>query len=484
MTDAPSGGGFIGQARRTACLRGRGRSSNPFWLFRLTLFALWASQILWIGTAAAQSPDPATSYAFAKASPLLVFDGPALSGGRKQSFEFGKAYEVSEQTSEYVKLKLPSGAFAYARAAHVTTVRSPRWLTTTPGYNKAERARVQLWESAAKLGQFLSGINTAGSQADYEEHLEDAPSFPLMLPAIETDTLDLLGGSRQVKIVSVMMPISREMYQALEASTSALQKKLDLHFLVDVSGSTKDFLEGTMSGLSRALRRNEDLSRQIDSIVVTKFGVSRSEASSFVGKVSLKDLDSIVWHPSGTDQTTSGEREPLIEGLAAMNAGLRSDGDAASVLIILSGADVELAGYVGAQGKTVAIENLEMKLPREAAAIFAQITPEPSEDLRNASLRIRNVSQVRYLEYEEALADAVVKELTRIAAGLKARFAPAAFTAVAKAAQERRMMPFLPREWTPGAGLPARQAYAAQSDWYTARLWLALDTLIWKETTP
>jgi hypothetical protein len=44
------------------------------------------------------------------------------------------------------------------------------------------------------------------------------------------------------------------------------------------------------------------------------------------------------------------------------------------------------------------------------------------------------------------------------------------------------MMTFLPRVLTPTSSLPARQAYAAQSDWYTIRLWLTVDDLIWKET--
>jgi hypothetical protein len=60
--------------------------------------------------------------AFAKASPLLVFEDPSLTNGRKQDFEFGNPYEVIDQSSEFVMIKLSDGTQAYVRSAHVTTL--------------------------------------------------------------------------------------------------------------------------------------------------------------------------------------------------------------------------------------------------------------------------------------------------------------------------------------------------------------------------
>ena len=444
-----------------------------------------------IGLIAQVSPPAASvpassvvSYVYAKASPLLVYDSPVQTDGRKENFEFGTAYEVSEQTSEHVKIKLRDGKLAYVRAAHVTAVPSPRWLTATSGYNRAERARIQLWESTVKLGDFLSGINTAGSQWDYEEYFDAAPTFQLKLPIVEQDNLDLLGGRRPVKVVSVLLPISKQTYQAFEDAKVIPAKELGLHFLVDVSGSTKDFLETATAGISKALGRNEDLRKRVTSMTVTTFGASSSTKSSFLGKFTLKNFQDFVWHRPGVDQTTNGEREPLLDGLVAMNTGLQSDRTAAQMLVVLSGADVELSGHVSALGKSVSIENIDLKPSGEAGAIFAQITPEPGSDLRNASQRLRNISAPRYIEYSDALADEVIAELVRNTTSQKAvSLGVEAFGKAAKAAHDKRMMAFLPRVLTPNSSLPARQNYAAQSDWYTVRLWLTLDQLIWTETT-
>jgi hypothetical protein len=130
------------------------------------------------------------------------------------------------------------------------------------------------------------------------------------------------------------------------------------------------------------------------------------------------------------------------------------------------------------------MENLELTQPTDAAAIFAQVTPEPGDDLRNASRQLRNISRMRYIGYSESLADDVVAELIRTAEAHKTvSIGAEAFGSVAKAAHGKQMMAFLPRVLTPSSSLPARQTYAAESDWYTVRLWLTLDQLIWKETT-
>lgn len=429
------------------------------------------------------SNNLADTYAFANSSPIVVFDSPALTGGHKENFEFGKAYEVDEHTSDYVRIKLQNGTLAYLRAAHVTTVRSPRWLATTPAYNMSERELIRFWESADRLKGFLSGANTTGSRWDYEEYFDSAPQFQLKLPILETHTGNLLNGGRQVKVISVMLPISQAMQQAFESAKSDFDKKLDLYFLVDVSGSTNEFLEESMGAFTRALSRNERLRNRVNSIVLTTFGAGRREKSTFVGKITPNELESFVWHRPRMLQASIGEREPLIDGLVAIGRGVRSDSDGIPVLIIMSGADVELAGYVASQGKSLTIENLDLKLSTDAAAIFVQITPEPGDDLRNASRQFPNVSRIIYLEYSDVLADDIVSNLLKITESLNARAVAAkALGTVAKAAHEKQTMAFLPRVLNSTSGLPTRQSYAKEADWYTARLWLAVHELIWKET--
>jgi hypothetical protein len=427
----------------------------------------------------AQATPPAgpAMFAFAKASPIQVSDSASLTDTRLQEFDFGKAYEATEEPGGSVKLKLRDDRFVYVRSSYVTMTRSPQWLTSTPAYNRADRARVQLWENPVKLIDFLSNPNTAGSRPDYEEFFDEAPGFQLKLPLVERDFVDMLNARRQARVVSVMMPISREMYQAFEAAKSASQRQLDLNLLIDVSGSTNGFLETITVGIVKAVNRNEQFGKRVRSTTVTTFGASRASKSSFLGKIGFGNLGNMVWHPSGVDQTTDGEREPLTDALVTMNANVRPDDATAQVLVILSGADVELATTTA--GKPLTLASLVPSLRSQPTALVAQITPEPGEDLKNASQQLRNLW--RYFDYSETMANDIVYELIRIAESRKDIPMDArSFGPVLKVANEKRMMTFLPR--LSSYGLPPRQAYAAQSNWSTTRLWLPVDELIWKES--
>jgi hypothetical protein len=428
--------------------------------------------------------EPIVAYAFAKASPLQVSDNPALTGGRYESFEFSTAYEVTEQKPEYVKFRRLDGSAGYVRPSHVSLVGFARWLTTTGGFGTAERARIRFWESSTKLGDLLSGTKPLTSQFDYQEFFEEAPNFPVALPIMESDTIDLLSGTRQVRIASVLLPISKEMVEAFEKAKGGADKPLDLYFLLDISGSTREFLETAMLGLAKAVARNETLRKQLHAAHVTTFAASLKGKSVLMGGVPLASLERASWHGPGADQATAGDREPLLDGLVTLAGGMKPSDATMPVLLVLSGADVDLAGEVAKLGRTVSIDNLPLKLPSDTAAVFAQVTPEPGDDLRNASKRLQGLAKVRYLEFSESLAGEIAAELARLVEGQKGEaLRPEAFLGVTKAAYAKQMIPFLPRTLTRDTGMPARQSYAANADWYTVRLWLPIDELIWKETT-
>ena len=421
-------------------------------------------------------------YAFAKASPLTVFDTPELNNGRKENFEFARAYEVSEETSGAIRLKLSDSKLVYVRSAHLTITRTPLWLTTTPGYETRERARIRFWESGVRISQFLAGIHTAGAQWDYEEYFDTTPNYSLSLPIIETDSLELLGGSRQVKIASVMMPISKAMYQKFEEARSNNVNGFDLHLIVDVSGSARGFLEAAVTDLLKSLK-SWQVEDRIGSVTVTVFGESHLKKSSFKGKMSLKELATFKWFEAGVEQSTSSEREPLIDGLVTMQTKVKMDKSKIPVLIVLSGADVELSSYIKNERKQISIENWEHKFPPETVVIFTQITPEPSDELRSVSDRFRNVSHVRYIDYSERVGESIVSELSSVLDAPKnTPLDPKLFTSVAAVAQKARMMAFLPRVLTVAAGLPAPESYEKECEWYTVRLFVTLDELLWKQT--
>lgn len=425
------------------------------------------------------APTVPKIFVFAKASPLQVSDRADLSDNHPQEFEFAKAYEATEGSAGYLKVNLGGDKYVYVRSTYVTTMNSPLWLASTSGYNRPDRAKVQFWESANRLNDFISGTNRGGSQYDYEEFFDAAPTFQLRLPIVEKDFVDLLN--RQIKMVSVMLPISRQMSQAFDAAKSSAERPLDLDFVVDVSGSTNGFLERTVGGIAKAIGRNESLRKRIRSAVATTFGATKTNRSAFLGKVSLSEIEKVVWHPPGIDQTTDGDREPLVDGLVMLKDSLKADDAAAQVVIVLSGADVELA--TTSSSLPMPISKFELSLHNQPAAIVAQVTPEPGNDLKTASDQLRGIPRVRYFGYSDTMADDIVSELIRIGDSQKSTavnlkdFAP-----VVAAGNDRRMMTFLPRNLTPTSTLPARQPFAAQADWYTIRLWLTVDDLVWKET--
>jgi len=427
--------------------------------------------------------EKVVGYAFAKASPLIVFDTPTLANGRKQDFEFGTAYEVMEQTSEYVKLRKPGQReTVYVRPPHVSMV-TPHWITTTGAFNVKERGHIYLWASEAKLTEFLWG-KTKESPWDYEEYFDAAPKFALKLPVLRTEAIDLLDSTNnQRKLVEVMLPISRDMYEDFEKAKSAAESQLDFYFVLDVSGSTKEFLEKAVAVIAKGIARNETLRKRVGNVVVTTFGATKTSKASLLGPISLDKLErATTWHPQGVDQTTDGDREPLIEALVAMSGGTKRDSGALGVLVILSGADVDLSGYVG--GRSLAVENVDLKLPNPAVAVLGQVTPEPGDDLRNAGRRLKDVSPSRYVEFSDTVGEDVIGELVRTIEGRKdVALSVQAFAPVAKAAHQKQMMAFLPRVLTANSSLPSRPRYAESADWYTVSLWVTIDPLLWKETS-
>lgn len=441
-----------------------------------------AVAILLLGFSVPSSAQTAVAQAFAKASPLMVFDDAALTRGRSENFDFGVAYEVVEQSAESAKLKLKSGKLAYVRLAHVTVVNVPNWITSSDNFMRSERARIRFWESSTKLNDFLSGINTAAARWDFEEFFETAPNFSLRLPVVGLDTLDLLGGDRQVRIASVMLPISKQMYDAFENAKTGGDRKLDLYFVLDVSSSAKGFLDAALSDFAKLAVRNDALKDRIRSVSITHFGSGFAQKSSAASNVALKDLQTVNWRALGADKPERGDREPLLEGIASAMQKAKRDGGAIPTLVVLSGADVDSSGHVTALGKLVSADNLDLNLPENSVAVFAQVTPEPGESLRTVNQKLRNVASARYVEFSDTLGADLVQELVRAAEGRRdADLDPKQFVPVATAAHQQKMLAILPRVLRSTSTLPSRQNYALNADWYTVRLWVTLDNLIMSE---
>lgn len=432
-----------------------------------------------------EAPANRFGYVLAKASPLLVYDGPDLkTGARQQAFEFGMPYEVVDADDQYIQLRLGRRETVYIRASHGTIVRRPAWLKATSAFMVADRPRIRMWESGVRLNEFLAGVNTANAQWDFEEFYDTPPKFRVALPIVERDTLDLLGGNRQVKLVSAMVPIHREAAAAFESAKVRPELQVSLHFLVDVSNSTHKFVDRAMSSFAEQLGRNDNLRNRVRAITLTTFGGPSGKLSEFVGPLPIERLRTYAWHRSNLNQPSAGDREPLTHGLLTLTSSIPEAAGAVPIFVVLSGADVMLNLGPGRsetlKGRTISgIEDLPV--PTGTNTIFAQVTPEPGSELRSASQRIKSTAS-RYVEFSDNLGRDLLAEVARVAdANANTPYTQDMFRGYADASHRRSTMALLPRVLSDKAALPARQAYAAEAEWYSVRLWVTLDNLLWRE---
>ena len=469
---------------------------------RIGLLGLFTALVLFAGWARAGDPAPppgtplsganttptdeqVIGYAFAKASPLPVYDRADLSTSHDQPFEFGKAYPVVENTSDHLKLKLADGTEEYVKLAHLRFVASPRWISATSVFRMKDRNQIRFWESSARLNDFLAGLDTAHSKWDYEEYFDSPPDFSAKWPVIGSDTLELLGGSRQVDIANVLLPITRDMNHAFSESAGKVDEHIDLYFLLDVSGSTRGFLEAAMSDVAKAINLNDDLRTRTPGAMFAIFGINSVVKAKFIGPLPLSGWNLHAWHGPPPDKPTPSDVEPLVNGFASLASGLstaKPRGGGLSALIVLSGADVDSTSTVRVVNKTVDLKSIELPLPSDTITIVAQVTPEPGRSLEAASKLLPVSGDVQYLGFSESIGGGIADALAKY---LRARQAtsldPKAFGAYADAAHAGKFVAFLPAELTASSRLPQPQAYAEHSEWYTVPLWLPVDGVVLRQ---
>ena len=430
--------------------------------------------------------DRILGYAFAKASPLPVYDKPDGSSSQQQSFEFGKAYPVIESKQDYLKLKLPDGTEKYVRLAHVRLVGLPRWVTATSVFDSKDRNRIRFWESSARLNDFLAGLDTVHSKWDYEEYFDSPPDFRVKWPIIGSDTLELLGGNRQVDIASVLLPITRDMNLAFTKAAGKADNHINLSFLLDVSGSTRGFLEAAMAGVAKAINLNDTLSNRMSGATFAEFGVGPDTKATFIGSLPLSGWARRPWHAPPPDQATSSDVEPLVDGFASLATGLSTMKQAdtgLSAVVVLSGADVDTTSTVLLAGRAVDLKDIELPLPHDTVAIVAQVTPEPGRSLAAAGSSLPVSGGMQYIGFSESIGQKIADGLAKIIRDrAAASLDPKVFGAYADVAHAAKYDAFLPTELTASSRLPQPQAYAADAEWYTVPLWLTLDGVVLKQS--
>ena len=414
-----------------------------------------------------------TTFAFAKASPLIAYDSPELVSQRRVKFDFAKAYEVIEESANWVSLRLADGSIVYIKPAHLALVQSPEYVVSASGYKLFERNKISFWKSAGDLGEFLSGSKDGMHNWDYREFFETAPNFDLKLPVFATDTLELMNGSRQLGIAGVLVPVSKGM---IEEFSKVINKKTQysIHFVLDVSGSTVGFLEPLVDRcLDKMLLGG--FADSIKGLDVTVFSQSEGqylkEAEKKGGAGLLTSGFRVL---PGTGRT--GDTEGLGFGLQALLGEIAaresSSSDEKHIILVLSGADVDM------QLRGVSSSSLDFSAAANGVIVFAEVTPEPGNGLREVSESVRGIRS-EFLRYssdlDKRLYDVIKAQLNEEEATAKKS---SEFFPMARIAHSQNMLAFLPRELGTSPVLPKAQSFAEGADWYVVPLWVVLDPSI------
>lgn len=442
-----------------------------------------------------QNATPPIAYGFAKASPLNVYEltDQKLSGTRK--FEFGRAYPILRRDGQYIEVEVSDGDKKYVRAAHMMTIGRPNWLATTKVYEEKERSVISFWESSAKIADFLTGRDTSRSSWDYRELLFGQESDSRKFPVFATDTVDLLDGARSVDIAGVLVPISKGMSEAFNRDLNAVGGTINLHFVLDVSGSAEGFVEPAFQKVVGKITEDRDLLERIVNFDVLVFGMTGVDnwrvAGEPIGDISnerqigykrasgpsfmKKAADNFVGKPS---LAAVGDDEPILNALEALvekNAA-GTDEKLLHIIIVMSGADVAVNARSALTGKLLNATDLDFSRLGTVFVVFCQITPEPGLSLRDVSAKLNGI-EATYIDFDDAgIGWRVVEQLrSYLSRKLSEPRSPNDFERYFGAAKSSGMMPILPANLNGSSALPIPLKFAVDAEWYAIPLWTVID---------
>ncbi|MES1156131.1 MAG: hypothetical protein ABUL48_06850, partial [Pseudorhodoplanes sp.] len=251
-----------------------------------------------LAACAASAPALADGVAFAKASPLLVYDSASFENGKSFTFQFGVAYPVIERTGDAVEIRLVDGTTGYLKAAHVVVEDRARYVVSSPGFQSKDRPALRFWQSQSDLNDFLGSADATQPTDDYRELIGEAPDFAIKLPVFNVDMSDSEVLGSQVPMAEVLLPIPRAAYQKFEEVKGQGGTGLELYFVLDASGSTDGFLQPALADIAAALKENATVAGKIGKVSVTLFGANLKDGAEKVGTIDIADLASDKWYPA------------------------------------------------------------------------------------------------------------------------------------------------------------------------------------------
>ena len=399
----------------------------------------------------------ALSFAFARVSPIQVFNTPDFKSASYIDMEFGRAYPIIEKERGKVRLCI-KGNNHWVKKSHIMSNESAK-VVIIPQNDSTKRPKIIFWRSQERLSAFLTGYNISKAPPDYEEFPTYSPSAQIQFPVYQQDLMEMFG-SRQIEVASLLVPFPTdaiEKYQKFQLYRKT-KHNINMVILVDVSGSTAGFIDLFLNRFKKTYTKFK--LPMLDNIMLLEFGGDGSVSKP--KNISFTELTSYSWKVRSAPKHNK-ENYAVLNAITLAAKQVKLQG-VRPPLLVLAGGDVDIQaikdlnafGYIWIVQLTPEIQDALKKSANSLGrtAKFVEFSPD------NAVFLTRNMANT--LDFKNKLKKAMD------------------YSGIAKMFVQMGILPFFPYnlETEELASLPI--FVSKKSDWFAINLWTVVNGKVLK----
>ncbi|MEM7519860.1 MAG: hypothetical protein AAF307_02380 [Pseudomonadota bacterium] len=416
-------------------------------------------------------PPPDTAVAFAKFSPLPIYEDAtveALDGSI--DVEFAAPLNILKSSRNAVLIS-HNDSFAWVKRADLFLPHVEQYLETGRGLRQRVRPNMRFWRSGAVLAEFLSNADLSNAQPDFEEVQGPDRTPPFRLPIMWSDVADVMG-NRSVELAGVLLPFENRTLEDFEEIAGKRGVDGTVFTLVDVSPDAVSFSEAAFVQLRRRVTAALGSAAERLRFRVIGFGANVNGSVDDLGVLpSGATLASAVRGLRAPD----GHSEPLLDALhTAQPLAARTSGK--NLVLVLSGADLRKKMSRAGLSRSATLAQPQLDFGPDTSLVFAKITPEPGRDLFDLSRRTFGTARASYIPFSAEANTLLFRSVER-AFGIKdestlseeeIKQACAPLFAAAKPC-------ILPHAPSSNSIMPKPTRRARNADWYATVVWTVRD---------
>ena len=421
------------------------------WLTFIVIYLLPFIPVTTHGKPPICNKSQALSFAFARVSPIQVFDSTDLNLTGHIEMEFGRAYPVTKKERGKVRLCI-KGNNHWVKRSHIVTNESAEWIMVSKS-EPSKRPKVRLWRSQERLSAYLTGHNLSKAPPDYEEFSTDSLPTQIQFPVYQRDFMEIQIGNRQIEVASLLVPFPTdaiEKYQKLQLDKK--KQYITMVILVDVSGSTVSFIDLFLNRFNKTYAKSK--LPMLDNIMLLEFG-----GDGTVSKPKLISLGELINHSWNVRSSPKQNKEShAILNAITSAAKMVKRQKVKSPLLILSGGDVSIE----------AINDLESF----GYTWVVQLTPEIQNTLKESADSMGKTA--KFIEFSPDNAVFLTEEIAKNLEFEKLH-KPPDYPSIANIFVQKGMLPLLPNNLENEDLATPPTFVSEESVWFTINLWTVVN---------